>query len=141
MDAEDTFDYVILIVKDILNAISSIAALTVALLILGSTAIDKKSMDRVSVRITLVISILDFLYAIIVICFMGKGLEGLDCIVSDVVAQWLSLSYLFLNTSIAVNLHLIFVCGYASNPVWEKIYWAVSFGLSTVLSLIPIGNL
>ncbi|KAJ9048177.1 hypothetical protein DSO57_1037656 [Entomophthora muscae] len=124
----------------VLSVISIGAALVVAVMIVGGMVIDKKSMDRVSIRIMLAIAILDILLCSSNIVAFSQGYEGVVCILYESASQWIVLAYMFLNTSIAVNLQLVFVNDCAFNPKWERAYWIVSFGLATILASAPLGK-
>ncbi|KAI0217468.1 hypothetical protein L0F63_001242 [Massospora cicadina] len=123
----------------VVNAFSAVGAILVVTAILGGMAMDSKTMDRVSIRFTLAISIVDFFKAIVNILGAQIELDILSCTLLDTFNQWLDLFYLFLNVSIAVNLQLVFIHGFSFNAMWERTYWMVSFGLSVFLSLFPIG--
>ncbi|KAJ9088296.1 hypothetical protein DSO57_1024553 [Entomophthora muscae] len=124
----------------IVNWLSIFAAAAVVGVILSALAIDKKTMNRVSIRITLVISILDILRSTLTLLFIENGLESWECVMEEMAENFLTLVYFFLNMCIAVNLHLIFLKGYSFNPLWERGYWIGSFGLAMLLSSVaPAG--
>ncbi|KAJ9084624.1 hypothetical protein DSO57_1022595 [Entomophthora muscae] len=122
------------------NVVSMIAAAFVVVVIVGAMAIDKRSMDRVSIRITLAISVLDFFRSLGNILSGDQYRAGWRCIVVSSMIGWTSLGYLFLSMCIAFNLQLIFINGIAFNPIWERMYWIISFGLATAINMIPIGG-
>ncbi|KAJ9053446.1 hypothetical protein DSO57_1024064 [Entomophthora muscae] len=116
-----------------INAVSGTCGLVVVGLVLLINIIDPRLMDRVSIRFTLAISFVDFLKAGMIVAYSKHFSGGLLCTVVAFSTQWLTLLYLFLNVAIAINLQLVFVKGYAFNPVWERLYWITSFFMATIL--------
>lgn len=123
-----------------LNVASAAAALCVVAMILGAMALDRKTMNRVSIRITLAISVLDVGRAVGQILLYRARPVGVGCVAADFAMHWMMLAYLFLNMSIAANLQLIFLAGHGFDPRWERAYWAISFGAATLLALVPPGK-
>ncbi|KAJ9052092.1 hypothetical protein DSO57_1037620 [Entomophthora muscae] len=124
------------VTKNVINGISLVGGLSVAVMIFSAMVVDKKSMDRVSIRITLVISILDIFAAGFNIYGLGEDVEGIAYPMYETVVRWIALAYLFLNMSIAVNLQLVYVHEYAFDPRWERLYWFMSFGMATAFSMV-----
>ncbi|KAJ9088292.1 hypothetical protein DSO57_1024548 [Entomophthora muscae] len=126
----------------VVNGVSIIAASFVVAVIFSAMAIDKKTMNRVSIRITLAIAILDVLRSGFNLLTLEVELEGVACVIQEYLFNFMTLAYFFLNMSIATNLQLIFLNGYSFNPFWERGYWTASFGLAALISLcIPGGYL
>ncbi|KAJ9051139.1 hypothetical protein DSO57_1019767 [Entomophthora muscae] len=129
------------LVAIVLSSLSVVGALLVMMAIVGGMLLDKKTMDRVSIRFTLAISVMDFIKALSTIFAPSSILKIKACTMLECLSQWTTLFYLFLNMAIAINLHLVFIKGKSFNPMWEKAYWIGAFALATLLSVIPIGNL
>ncbi|KAI0217360.1 hypothetical protein L0F63_001729 [Massospora cicadina] len=115
------------------NAVSGACGLMAVALILTINLIDHRLLDRVSIRFTLAISLVDFLKAGMIATYGKISPAEPLCTLIAFSTQWLTLLYLFLNVAIAVNLQLVFVRGYAFNPLWERAYWFTSFFMATIL--------
>ncbi|KAJ9083372.1 hypothetical protein DSO57_1035329 [Entomophthora muscae] len=124
------------------NWLSIFAAVFVVLVIAGAMVIDNKSMNRVSIRITLAISILDVIKSILTLLFFqALDISEMECVFVESLENFVTLAYFFLNVSIAANLHLIFLNGFGFDPLWERGYWIGSFGLAMLLSSVVPGTL
>ncbi|KAJ9077808.1 hypothetical protein DSO57_1013233 [Entomophthora muscae] len=133
-------NYTLYLIINVLNIVSLLAAVAVVVVILGAKLVDRRSVDHVTIRITLAISILDIMAFITHVCKTTLDLQDMQYFAAQSLQHWLLLAYLFLNMSIAVNLQLVYVHEYEFNPTWEQLYWVVSFVLATLSALAAPGN-
>ncbi|KAI9292783.1 hypothetical protein K502DRAFT_65065 [Neoconidiobolus thromboides FSU 785] len=119
-----------------LNVISSVASIIVIAVIVFISIYDRRLMDRVSLRFTLAISIVDLLKAILILIYIFIDAPGAACVAVAYLIPGFTLLYMFLTICIALNLQLTFVNGLRFNSKWERWYWAISiigaFGIMAV---------
>ncbi|KAJ9066932.1 hypothetical protein DSO57_1005008 [Entomophthora muscae] len=93
-------------------------------------------MDRVSIRFTLAISIVDVLQALIFLFLIKYKEDGAICSGIGFSSFYLTLTYLFLNAAVALNLQLVFVHGIVFDKEW--LMWTVSLGFPLLLLAPPL---
>ncbi|RUS20546.1 hypothetical protein BC937DRAFT_94981 [Endogone sp. FLAS-F59071] len=137
-----TDDYEIDILHDLnvdLNVASIVAAVGVFTITLLMRLYDKKLVDRVSLRLSLSISITDFLQAIALeLWAFSSDFNDTGCAGVTFLVVWLSNQYLFLSVAIAVNLQYLFLYKKPFNPALEKWYYIFAISLSLLSGAIPL---
>ncbi|KAJ9071565.1 hypothetical protein DSO57_1035331 [Entomophthora muscae] len=121
------------------NWLSVIAALVVVGMILGAMSVNRKAMDQVSIRITAAICTLDVFKSLGNMYLQHAYVYLWGCVLAEAIVKWLMMTYLLLNICLAANIHMVFINEIPFSPKWERVYWAVSFGLPSLLFLVPIG--
>ncbi|KAI0223242.1 hypothetical protein L0F63_005147 [Massospora cicadina] len=122
-----------------LNVASAICGLAVMAIILICMWISKDSMNRVSIRFTLGISVVDVLRAVTVLLYNQFTEDGVWCVGISFTYHYLTLVYFFLNVAVALNLQLVFVHGLVFRRRRERVYWIVSLMFPIVLLAFPLG--
>lgn len=119
----------------ILNSISMLATLLVLVIALLMRLYDKKLVDRVSLRLSISISITNFLAAVslVAIAFIKTNCEFVAF-----AFVWLQNQYLFFSVAIAFNLQYFFLHKKTFNPAIEKWYYILSISLSLLSASIPL---
>lgn len=122
-----------------LNGVSILAACAVITIFFFMRVYNKKLVDRVSLRLSLAISITDLLSAAsLEVYSFSDNLTGSGCKGVAFVMIWFSNQYLFLSVAIAFNLQYLFLHKKLFNPALEKWYYIFSIGLSLLSALIPL---
>lgn len=124
----------------LLNLVSGGCGLLVVVLLGVLMAIQPRAMDRVSIRFTLAISLVDFIKAATIALYAVKHVDDAKCVALAFGTQWLTLLYLGLNVSIAINLQRVFVDARPFDPRWERHYWLASLLVPTLVLGIPLGK-
>ncbi|RUS16994.1 hypothetical protein BC937DRAFT_90558 [Endogone sp. FLAS-F59071] len=119
----------------ILNSISMLTTLLVLIIALLMRLYDKKLVDRVSLRLSIAISITNFLAAVSLetIAFIQT-----NCEIVAFVFIWLQNQYLLFSVAIAFNLQYLFLHKKTFNPAIEKWYYILSIGLSLLSASIQL---
>ncbi|KAJ9061399.1 hypothetical protein DSO57_1021043 [Entomophthora muscae] len=123
-----------------LNIASGGCGLLVVVLLAGLKVLQPRAMDRVSIRFTLVISLVDFAKAAVIAMYAVLHADDYRCVALAFGTQWLTLVYLGLNVTIALNLKRVFVDGRNFNPKWERQYWLGAFLIPTLILSIPLSK-
>ncbi|KAI0218606.1 hypothetical protein L0F63_004714 [Massospora cicadina] len=126
------------IVNVILNGLSGGCGLVVVVALITLILIQPEAMNRVSIRFTLAVSLVDFLKAVAIIFYIFVNVEGSICVGLAFATQWLTLVYLSLNVAIAINLQLVFVEGRPFDSRWERRYWVGSLLLPSLIMVVPL---
>ncbi|KAI9296413.1 hypothetical protein K502DRAFT_359187 [Neoconidiobolus thromboides FSU 785] len=121
-----------------LNVISAVASIIVITMMVFVYVIDRRLMDRVSLRFTLAISIVDFLKAVSILIYIFVDTPGVECVLLAYLIPVFTLLYMFLTICIALNLQLTFVNGLRFNSKWEKWYWCVSIVSAFGIMAVPL---
>ncbi|KAI0234226.1 hypothetical protein L0F63_007522, partial [Massospora cicadina] len=123
-------------ISNLLNLISLLCGLLVITTIIFINWVDRRLLDRVSLRLALAIAVTDALRAIAILINKIFQVRGALCTALAVSIPWLTLVYIFLTASIAFNLQLVVLGGKAFNRKWEPYYWGqlAPMDLSTVSS-------
>ncbi|KAJ9066874.1 hypothetical protein DSO57_1005254 [Entomophthora muscae] len=119
-----------------LNLVSVVCVLVVVAVIFGCMCVSYEIMDRVSIRFTLAISIVDVLKALSIMLYIKYGEDGAICSAIGFSFYYFTLVYLFLNVAVALNLQLVFIHGIVLGK--ERLMWAVSLGLPLLLLAPPL---
>lgn len=122
-----------------INGVSIAAASIVLLAVFSMRMYDKRLVDRVSLRLNIVISVTDLLFSIameILTIYDSRMASG--CNVMAFLLYWLSNQYLFLSFAIAFNLQYLFLHKKLFNPAFEKWYFILALGLSLLSSAVPL---
>ncbi|KAJ9053642.1 hypothetical protein DSO57_1022287 [Entomophthora muscae] len=119
-----------------LNLVSVVCGLVVVAVIFGCMCVSYEIMDRVSIRFTLAISIVDVLKAFSIMLFTKCREDGAICSAIGFSFYYFTLVYLFLNMTVALNLQLVFIHDIVFGK--EKLMWAVSLGLPLLLLAPPL---
>lgn len=123
------------------NIPSIFLAFLVEVLIVTLALYDRKFVDRVSLRLTALISATDIVNACALLIYTeasSNGENGLSCKISAFLVVWLTNQYLFLTVCIAFNLQYLFLQGKRYNAYIEKYYYVLSIGLSFLTGFIPL---
>ncbi|KAI0243577.1 hypothetical protein L0F63_004510 [Massospora cicadina] len=129
---------VLIKVNLVLNVVSGLCGLAVVVILVSIWRRDSELMDRVSIRLNMGISLVDFLKAMAILVYTEFKTDNYICVGISFSIHWLTLVYLFLNAMIALNLQLVFLCALPNNPSWESKYWAVSLVFPTLIMVIPL---
>lgn len=121
-----------------LNMLSLVSGLVVVGMILVGMHWRPRLMERVSLRFTLAISATDAVRALSFLLYAHNRDPGVYCTLLSYSNQSLTLMYLFLTVSIAVNLQLAFVKPAVAR--WEGAYWLVPVLAALVLPALPMGK-
>ncbi|KAJ9083656.1 hypothetical protein DSO57_1032599 [Entomophthora muscae] len=117
---------------------ASIASAGLILVILLVLAVyDAKMVNRISLRLTAVIALVDIVNHLNNMAHWTLG-EGDFCVASAFLRFFGRQVYCFLNISIALNLHLILLLELRPEPSWEKYYWIFSFVVPLAMNLPPL---
>ncbi|KAJ9066882.1 hypothetical protein DSO57_1005262 [Entomophthora muscae] len=119
-----------------LNLASVVCGLIVVAVIFGCMCVSYEIMDRVSIRFTLAISIVDVLKALTILFYTEYREDGAICSAISFSIYYFTLAYLFLNVAVALNLQLVFIHGMVFGK--ERLMWAVSLGLPLLLLAPPL---
>ncbi|KAJ9066877.1 hypothetical protein DSO57_1005257 [Entomophthora muscae] len=119
-----------------LNLASVVCGLVVVAVIFGCMCVSYEIMDRVSIRFTLAISIVDVLKALSIMLYIKYGEDGAICSAISFSIYYFTLAYLFLNVAVVLNLQLVFVRGIVYDKEW--LLWEVSLGLPLLLLAPPL---
>lgn len=135
----DQQNVVISDINKYVNYVSLVAALVVIVLMLALWLYDKKLVDRVSLRLNVLISVTDLLKSAgLVIFTIAQGTQsGLSCQISPILVVWSMNQYIFLTMCIAFNLQYLFLMGKPFNPYYERWYYILSIGLSFLTGFLP----
>ncbi|RUS19064.1 hypothetical protein BC937DRAFT_88031 [Endogone sp. FLAS-F59071] len=120
-----------------LNSASIACGLAVIVIVLLIRSYDPKLVDRVSLRLTVVISAVDVIKGVAYIVFTFIATPGFWCGFTSWLVLFLTNYYTFLSVAIAFNLQWVFL---HKRPVYkwlEKFYFILSFVLSLVTSVAP----
>ncbi|KAF7731706.1 hypothetical protein EC973_008878 [Apophysomyces ossiformis] len=121
----------------ILNSMSIAGGSSVCIILLLIRAYDKSLVDRVSLRLTAVVSAVDAIKAAAYIVFTYVGTPGAACGGTAWMILFLTNLYTFLSVAIAFNLQWIFIQGKAVESYLEIVYFSVSVGLALATSVPP----
>ncbi|KAJ9058887.1 hypothetical protein DSO57_1007826 [Entomophthora muscae] len=119
-----------------LNLASVMCGLVVVAVVTGCMCVSYEIMDRVSIRFTLAISMVDVLKALIILFHLNYREDGAICSCISFLTYYFTLAYLFLNVAVALNLQFVFVHGILFDKEW--LMWAVSLGLPLLLLAPPL---
>lgn len=119
-----------------LNLVSAACGLLVVVIIVGCMAVSYASMDRVSIRFTLAVSVVDVAKALVIVFYNDHSQDDAFCTAVSFAVHYLTLVYLFLNAAVALNLQLVFFHGLLLDVEW--LLWVGSLGLPGVLLLVPL---
>lgn len=140
-DMDDTTTAILVLINNILNPLQAFCGLLVVVIILTATHLNRSAMNRISIRFTLAISIVDVLKAAAIILYTANsGQEGLWCVVLPLAMHWLILVYFSLNVVVALNLQLVFIHGVTIGRKFEAWYWVISLLLPTILVSITLSE-
>ncbi|KAI0233915.1 hypothetical protein L0F63_001422 [Massospora cicadina] len=137
---EDIHTTVIDTLNYVLNVACILCGLSAATIILMVMWLDRAAMDRVSIRFTLAVAVVDALNAGMILFYTLIHDDTGFCTFISLASHWLMLFYLFLNVCIALNLQLVFVHGLVLGRRFEYSLWAGTFLLPTVLMLFGLAS-
>ncbi|KAG0167707.1 hypothetical protein DFQ28_005787 [Apophysomyces sp. BC1034] len=121
----------------VLNSLSIAGGSLVCIILLLIRAYDKSLVDRVSLRLTAVVSAVDAIKAAAYIVFTYVATPGAACGGTAWMILFLTNLYTFLSVAIAFNLQWIFIQGKGVEAYLEIVYFSVSIGLALVTSVTP----
>ncbi|RUS14265.1 hypothetical protein BC937DRAFT_94081 [Endogone sp. FLAS-F59071] len=126
-------------INNYVNYVSLAAAFLVVVIMLALWLYDKKLVDRVSLRLNVLISVTDLLKSagLVVFTIAEVAQSGLSCQISPILVVWSMNQYIFLTTCIAFNLQYLFLLGKPFNPYYERWYYILSIGLSFLTGILP----
>lgn len=124
-------------VASVLNQVSAIAAGLILVVLAVLFAYDAKMVNRISLRITAAIALVDVVNHLNNVFHRTLG-EGDLCVASAFLRVYGRQVYCFLNISIALNLHLILLAGLRPQAAWEKYYWFLSLVVPLLMNLPPL---
>ncbi|KAJ9062155.1 hypothetical protein DSO57_1013628 [Entomophthora muscae] len=117
-----------------LNVVSAVCGLLAVVIIGGCMSC--RSMDRVSIRFTLAISVVDVVKSLAIVFYNNYSQDDALCTGLSFVINCLTLVYIFLNTAVALNLQLVFCHGMMLDI--EGLLWAGSIGIPVMLLAVPL---
>lgn len=124
---------VIVVVAIVLNSFSILGCLIVIVVYLYLRHINIRTVDRVSIRLAFAACVSDLLYSIAQIWSDVSKTESSGCSISVLFYVFFSLFTTIMITMVAVNLQLVFLCGWRNTDSAEKWY----YGAALVLSAAP----
>ncbi|KAJ9070679.1 hypothetical protein DSO57_1005206 [Entomophthora muscae] len=137
----DSFSYhtrILITCNYIFNVASTLCGALTVLVILGAMFIDRRAMDRLSIRFTLAIAALDAVKALTILFYTEFHEDGPACTFISLFLHWQTLFYLFLNVCISLNLQLVFIHGLLLGKPFEVFMWIAALSMSTILMLIGL---
>ncbi|KAJ9070680.1 hypothetical protein DSO57_1005207 [Entomophthora muscae] len=131
---------ILVVLNYVLNSASIIGGILTAAIILGTICFDRKVMNRVSLRFTLAVAIVDVAKAAAILAITKIHEDSTMCTLVALLTHWLTLVYLLLNTCVVLNLQLILVHGWVPGKKFEQSLWAVALLIPTILMSIGQGK-
>ncbi|KAJ9052958.1 hypothetical protein DSO57_1028965 [Entomophthora muscae] len=129
-------DYVLLIAYGFAS-LSILAASLVLTCLFMIWLYDTRLVDRVSLRLSAGLSIIDILKCISYCLYISK-LDELGCRITAFLKVTSLLCHITLTVSVALNLQLVFLHSLFRQRWWEKAYWSIGLGLPIVVGLVGI---
>lgn len=114
----------------LLNSLSLVASLLVVVTLACLCFFQRISLNRVSLRLQASCAIVLVLYH--AVC--SFSLLGVVCASSKAVGLLFEVCYLTLNLVLALNLGLMFLLSISPRLWWEKLYWALTVGISLAVA-------
>jgi len=124
---------IIVLTATVLNSISILACLIVVAVYFYCRTKFPQLVDRVSLRLAVVISVIDLLYSAFQIFSDVLTVPGPVCAFSVWGYLEFSLVSLLLTASVAMNLQMIFIHNKRDMGNFERWYYGVSFGVATAV--------
>ncbi|KAJ9068775.1 hypothetical protein DSO57_1025247 [Entomophthora muscae] len=124
--------------SNLMNMASLLSGLLVITIVMFVRWVDKRLLGRLSLRLALAISITDVLRAIAILINKIFHISGTFCTILALSIPWLTLVYIFLAVSIALNLQLVILKGKPFRKKWEPYYWGLVFFSSTLIVIFPL---
>ncbi|KAJ9087267.1 hypothetical protein DSO57_1034782 [Entomophthora muscae] len=131
---------VLVVLNYVLNSASIIGGTLTAAIIIATMCFDRKIMNRVSLRFTLAVAIVDVAKAAAILAITKIHEDSTMCTLVALITHWLSLVYLLLNTCVVLNLQLILVHGLVPGKKFEQSLWAIALMIPTILMSIGQGK-
>ncbi|KAI9281328.1 hypothetical protein BC943DRAFT_329642 [Umbelopsis sp. AD052] len=121
-----------------LNPASIVCGSIVCSILLAIRAYDKSLVDRVSLRLTAVVSAVDVIKAAVYIIFTYIVTPGAACSTTAWLVLFLTNLYTFLSVAIAFNLQWIFLHKNQIHRHLEAAYFSVSITLAFITTIPPL---
>ncbi|KAJ9058865.1 hypothetical protein DSO57_1007803 [Entomophthora muscae] len=118
--------------------LSIACGMLVVLMIVVGGVVNRALVDRVSLRLTLAISVVDVAKAIVLVLYMYMDQDTFTCSLVSFFIQWFTLVYLLLNSAILFNMQLIYFQGVSFKRSLEAGYWLFCFLFPTLLLVPPL---
>ncbi|OZJ04593.1 hypothetical protein BZG36_02767 [Bifiguratus adelaidae] len=128
---------IFMLINLVLNPLSILGGLTVCTVVLMIRLYEKSLMDRVSLRLTVVVSAIDAVKAAAYIIFTFVATPGETCAATSWLVLFLTNAYTFLSVAIAFNLQWIFLHRHSVRPWLESAYFILAFGLALATTIPP----
>ncbi|CAG8509898.1 5059_t:CDS:2 [Paraglomus brasilianum] len=121
-----------------LSVVSIVGGLIVLIVMISIWLYDRKLVNRVSLRLTAVISFVDILAAISVIAYTRvSGEDNIGCMILGWTLSFLPQCYLFLTVMIAFNLQLVFLHRRKVASFSDKWYIPAAIFIAFIINLPP----
>lgn len=124
-------------ISTVLDVVSAVSAGLILVILLVLAIYDAKMVNRISLRLTAGIALIDIVNHLNNIAHWRVG-DGDYCVANAFLRFYGRQVYCFLNISIALNLHLILLLGLRPKSSWEKYYWIFSLVTPLAMNLPPL---
>ncbi|KAI9292791.1 hypothetical protein K502DRAFT_294807 [Neoconidiobolus thromboides FSU 785] len=125
----------------VLNTSSIVGGLIVVITSIVMMLKKERLLDRVSIRLSTMISLNDIIRSGVIIFYNKYEESGAICEATAISLTFLTLVYIFLYIFMAFNSQLIIIHDKELSPKREYFYWGITIAFSFILAILPYGEL